>query len=151
MSPVSLPLLAVAEAREWIGTKYVHQASRKGAGTDCLGLLRGVWRSLYGFEPEVPPPYSVDWGEPQGNEVLLKAALRYLRPSDDRPLQAGDILLFRMKQNAIAKHVGICSKVCLTDGDKFIHAYSGHSVVESPLSHPWRRRIAARFAFPEEV
>jgi hypothetical protein len=24
-------------------------------------------------------------------------------------------------------------------------------VIESPLSHPWFRRIAARFAFPEGV
>ncbi|MEQ9675505.1 MAG: peptidase, partial [Roseovarius indicus] len=33
----------------------------------------------------------------------------------------------------------------------FIHAYSGHGVVESPLSAPWRRRIVARFAFPQGV
>ncbi|MGB3409057.1 MAG: peptidase, partial [Jannaschia sp.] len=30
-------------------------------------------------------------------------------------------------------------------------AYSGHGVVESPLSAPWRRRIVARFEFPEEA
>ncbi|NCO16648.1 MAG: peptidase, partial [Alphaproteobacteria bacterium] len=42
----------VAEARRWIGTPYVHQSSARGAGTDCLGLLRGVWRALYGVEPE---------------------------------------------------------------------------------------------------
>ena len=31
----------VAAARTWIGTPYEHQASCRGAGTDCLGLLRG--------------------------------------------------------------------------------------------------------------
>ncbi len=36
----------VAIARDWIGTPYVHQASAQGAGCDCLGLLRGVWRAL---------------------------------------------------------------------------------------------------------
>ena len=35
----------VAEARMWIGTPYVHQASALGAGCDCLGLVRGVWRA----------------------------------------------------------------------------------------------------------
>ena len=35
---------ALAEARRWIGTPYQHQASVLGAGCDCLGVLRGVWR-----------------------------------------------------------------------------------------------------------
>ena len=34
----------VTEARRWIGTPYRHQAATRGAGTDCLGLIRGVWR-----------------------------------------------------------------------------------------------------------
>ena len=135
----------VAIAREWIGTPYRHQASRQGAGTDCLGLLRGVWRALYGCEPEVVPPYSQDWAEPEGDEVLIRAALRYLKPQH-APLSAGDVLVFRMRTGAIAKHIGICSSAGARA--KFIHAYSGHAVVESPLSTPWQRRIAARFSFP---
>src|SRR5690606_4769974 len=42
----------VAEALEWVGTPYRHQASLKGVACDCLGLVRGVWRSIYGLEPE---------------------------------------------------------------------------------------------------
>lgn len=42
----------VAEARGWVGTPYVHQASARGAGADCLGLVRGVWRGVFGDEPE---------------------------------------------------------------------------------------------------
>lgn len=137
--------LVLAETRDWIGTPYRHQASLKRAGTDCLGLLRGVWRALYGNEPEVVPAYSQDWAEPQGDEVLLRAALRYLIPQT-AALAAGDVLLFRMREGSIAKHVGICSQV--GDAAKFIHAYSGHAVTESPLSQPWQRRVAARFAFP---
>ncbi|MEM1422329.1 MAG: peptidase P60, partial [Pseudomonadota bacterium] len=34
------------EASRWIGTPYRHQASLRGVGCDCLGLLRGVWRAL---------------------------------------------------------------------------------------------------------
>jgi len=30
----------------------------------------------------------------------------------------------------------------------FVHAYDRHGVVESPLSAPWRARIAGRFRFP---
>jgi len=36
----------VAAARAWLGTPYRHRASVRGAGCDCLGLLRGVWRAL---------------------------------------------------------------------------------------------------------
>ena len=47
------------EACSWIGTPYRYGASAKGVGCDCLGLVRGVWRALYGKEPEkVPPPAS---------------------------------------------------------------------------------------------
>lgn len=56
-------------ARGWIGTPYRHQASSKAAGADCLGLLRGVWREIYGDEPEAVPAYTPDWSEPQGNNV----------------------------------------------------------------------------------
>ena len=51
----------VTAARLWIGTPYRHQAATRGAGCDCLGLLRGVWRHLYGDEPLAVPPYRANW------------------------------------------------------------------------------------------
>ncbi|MCV6587113.1 MAG: NlpC/P60 family protein [Marinibacterium sp.] len=133
----------VTAARGWIGTPYLHQASTRGAGTDCLGLIRGVWREVLGREPELPPAYSMDWSEPQGEERLWQAALRHLQPAC-RDRAPGDVLLFRMRSNAVAKHLGIASAP-----DRFIHAYSGRGVVESALSAPWQRRIVARFTFPD--
>jgi NlpC/P60 family putative phage cell wall peptidase len=136
----------VAVARGWIGTPYVHQASEKGAGTDCLGLLRGVWRELVGKEPMPIPPYSADWAEVCGTETLFGAARSCLTETVSGPFEAGDVLLFRMRYDAIAKHIGI---VALTGAaPTFVHAFTGHGVVESPLSVPWARRIAGRFRFP---
>ncbi len=40
----------IAEARSWIGTPYRHQASLKGVGCDCLGLVRGVGGAIAGAE-----------------------------------------------------------------------------------------------------
>lgn len=139
----------VAAARGWIGTPYVHQASVRGAGCDCLGLLRGVWRELIGPEPERAPPYSMDWSEPQGDEALLRIGLRYMtrKPRDEEA--PGDVLLFRMREGAVAKHLGLQAGV--GTAASFVHAYTGHGVIESPLSQPWRRRIVARFALPTEV
>lgn len=135
-----------AEAMSWVGTPYRHQASCKGAGTDCLGLLLGIWRTLHGTEPERVPAYSADWSEPQGREDLLLAAHRHLVVKSLDNAQVGDVLLFRMRERAVAKHLGIQTGI----GDKsaFVHAYSGHGVTCSPLSEPWSRRLAARFAFP---
>ena len=133
----------VAEARAWIGTPYAHQASLRGAGADCLGLVRGVWRSVVGAEPERAPAYTPDWAEALGEETLLAAARRHLREIAIGEACAGDVLLFRMGLGAPAKHAAIVSAP-----DRIIHAYWGRAVCETRLVPWWRRRIAAAFAFP---
>ena len=138
----------VEAARGWIGTPYLHQASVKGAGCDCLGLLRGVWREVIGPEPEAIPPYSMDWSEPQRDERLWRAGLRHLRPKPLGEAAPGDVLLFRMRDGSVAKHVGIQARIGA--GASFVHAYSGHGVIESALTAPWARRVVARFALPTE-
>jgi len=42
----------VEAALSWRGTPYHHRQSACGIGCDCLGLVRGIWRELYGPEPE---------------------------------------------------------------------------------------------------
>lgn len=136
----------VAEARSWIGTPYVHQASSKGAGCDCLGLLRGVWRAVIGPEPVATPAYTPDWSEPQSEERLWDTAKSLLRAKALGDLAAGDVILFRMRDGSVAKHLGIMSDA---PSPTFIHSYTGHGVIESALSAPWRRRVVACFSFPE--
>lgn len=137
----------VAIARMWIGTPYMHQASVQGVGADCLGLIRGIWRQLYGSEPETAPAYTADWGECSSQELLLQGACRNLvRCKPGCAFAPGDVLLFRMRPMAVAKHLGVLSEIGATR--RFVHAYSGHGVVESPLSAPWQGRIAGRFRFP---
>ena len=138
----------VTRARGWLGTPYVHQASRKGVGTDCLGLLRGLWREIYGAEPEAVPGYTRDWSEVSGQERLLEAATRHLRMVPQAGTLPGDILIFRMRGRAVAKHVGILARP-LGGAPTFIHAYERAGVVESPLSAAWARRIAGVFRLPQ--
>ena len=139
----------VGLARDWLGTPYRHQASCCGVGCDCLGLIRGVWRALYGSEPEPVPAYSMDWSEPQREERLWRAALRHLEVRSGASPGPGDVVLFRMRDGGVAKHVGIISMIHPVP--RFIHSYSGTGVVENALSAPWRRKIVARFGFPAEV
>jgi len=133
----------VREARAWIGTPYRHQASCRGSGADCLGLVRGVWRALFGREPEQPPPYTRDWAEADPAETLLLAARRHLEDRAPGAAEPGDVLLFRWRTGAPAKHAGI-----LATPTTLIHAYEGIAVTESPLGSAWRRRLAGVFAFP---
>lgn len=133
----------VAIARSWCGTPYLHQASLKGVGCDCLGLVRGIWRDLFGGEAEDMVPYSPDWGEVAQRETLLEAARRHFVEVNSRPLACGDLLIFRIRPMAIAKHAAIASAQA-----RMIHAQERVGVCEVPLGPWWRRRIAGRFRFP---
>jgi NlpC/P60 family putative phage cell wall peptidase len=104
-----------------------------------------VWRELYGAEPEVPGAYAADWAERAGEERLLEAAGRHCGAAlPASALRPGDLLVFRWRAGAAAKHAGIAAP----DGH-FIHAYEQAAVIESPLVPAWRRRIAGVFRFPE--
>jgi NlpC/P60 family putative phage cell wall peptidase len=140
---MTTPDKIIAEARSWIGTPYRHQASLKGVGCDCLGLLRGVWRAVHGNEPELTPAYAPDWAEASGEERLAAAARRHLIEVIPAGAQRGDVLLFRWRPHLPAKHAAI-----LTAADRMIHAYDGAAVAEVFFAPFWRRRVAFVFRFP---
>lgn len=139
----------VEVARSWIGTPYRHQASLKGAGCDCLGLVRGVWREVYGAEPEAPQPYTPDWAEETGEEALRDAARRHMIEIDVKSYRKhasfplAGLILVRMKKRGLAKHAAIVTGV-----RRIVHAYSGHAVAEDDVPDVWMRRIAYLFDFP---
>ena len=140
------PVLIIAAARSWLGTPYHDQASVKGAGVDCLGLARGIWREVVGVEPLAVPPYSRDWGEVMPSEVLAEGAAGWLQLIPLAEAAPGSVVLFRMMPQAIAKHVGI-----LTGAASFIHAFQGIGVIEEEMTRAWRRRLAFAFDFPGAV
>jgi NlpC/P60 family putative phage cell wall peptidase len=133
----------VRAARGWIGTPYMHQASLRGVGCDCLGLLRGVWRDIMGAEPELPPPYSADWAEACGEEAMADAAHRHLSEISVDAFEAGDVILFRWRHGMPAKHCGIASSA-----ETMIHAHDGAAVSEVTIHPWWRRHLAFAFRFP---
>lgn len=135
----------VAEARRWIGTPYVDQQTVRGAGCDCLGLVRGVWRAVVGPEPTEVPPYTRDWGETGPVEVMMAGALEWMVQVPLPESGAGAVVLFRMRSGAIAKHCGI-----LTGAGTMIHARERLGVIEEPYTETWQRRAVAAFQFPQE-
>jgi NlpC/P60 family putative phage cell wall peptidase len=133
----------IVHARSWIGTPYMHQASLRGVGCDCLGLLRGVWREVYGEEPYAVAPYSADWAEASQQEALAEAARQYLVEIPLVDFGRGDVILFRWRSGSPAKHCAIA-----TSKETMVHAHDGASVAEVAISPWWRRHLAYAFRFP---
>ena len=134
----------VAAARLWTGTPYHHQASLRGVGCDCLGLVRGVWRDLYGAEPETVPPYSPHWARHADDEALAQAAGRHLLEIAIAEARPGDVLLFRWRAHLPARHCAI-----LTEPGRILHAHDGAAVGEVAFTGWWRRHCSHAFSFPE--
>ena len=131
--------------RTWLGTPYRHQASLKGAGCDCLGLLRGVWEEITGEKAEASSRYKPDWSEKRekGTDLFLRKALKYLQEVSIDNLAPGDVLIFRMQRDRAAKHCAIMSH-----NGYMIHAISGRNVAEVTLSPLFKQRIVGVFRFP---
>lgn len=139
-----LPAEAVAAAaRRWVGTPWLHQGSLRGAGCDCIGLLRGLWRELVGAEPLAVPPYTTDWCETGRQEVLTEALGRVLPPWPEPCPGPGAVVVFRMRRGAVAKHCGV-----MVAPGRFVHARERLGVIEEAFGPAWARRGIARFGFP---
>ena len=142
MSPPTRSAI-VAEARAWIGTPYRHQASLKGVGCDCLGLVRGVWRAVYGAEPEADAGLFARLGGGVRKVKRLRAAAcaAHDRESPLSNFVPGDVLLFRWRAGFVAKHAAI-----VTAPDRMVHAHDGAAVAE--VAHHAlvaARRLCVRF------
>lgn len=137
--------MAVREAREWVGTPVRWEASLKGKGTDCRGLVAGVAREL-GFPEGDAFAANVAGYARLIDEAFLIASLDEIfeRAGPDEPLVMGDILAFRIKGKV--QHIGIWT------GERFIHAYMSDpaQVVEVPLGTFWRNRLAGAWHWREQ-
>lgn len=132
----------VTAARAWLGTPYRHRAATLGAGCDCLGLLRGVWRALYGEEPMAVPNYRADMRDAaHAGELLAAAEMLLVRASGG--LSAGQVVLFQLRRAMAPKHCGI-----MVSATRFIHAQERLGVVEANMSEGWRGRAAGSYEFP---
>lgn len=130
----------VAEALEWKGTPFVWQASLKGVGADCKGLILGVAREL--GMPEATSLYAAisDYGRVVPVRLLLKGlAATFERAADPQP---GDVLVMTM--GGSPQHLGFHA------GGDVIHTYNNgpRRVISSRLAsvqRAWPIHSAWRF------
>lgn len=103
----SIGSLVAAEARAWVGTPFEWQASRKGVGCDCKGLVAGVARELGLREADslharmASYPRRVDSG-------LLREGLAAVFDRADEPAE-GDVLLLCVRGKP--QHLAICAGI----------------------------------------
>ncbi|MEM7722484.1 MAG: hypothetical protein AAF376_08925 [Pseudomonadota bacterium] len=131
------PTLILAHARAWIGTPFAPRTALRGVSADCVGLIRGVWTELTGFN--VPTPrWREDWAA--GDQDMIGAGLsNFADPVPDLDPEPGHIVTYRIGRTNSA-HVGIWT------GQGVIHASETAGVSESgPLTG---RGISSVWAFP---
>lgn len=127
-------------ARSWIGTPYVLGAALRGAGCDCVGLVRGVWSEFTGKPLPAVPPWRADWANDNARPLVL-AARQYLVPKDPHEAGPGDVVVLRVHGTREA-HCGI-----LENGDQLIHAMETVGVVCVPFN-AYRPAVAYTASFP---
>lgn len=129
----------VAEARRWAGTPYHAQASKRGAGCDCKGLIVGVARAL-----KLPEGQNIAANLANYTNVidagLLRQTLETVMRQTNAP-QPGDVMLIRL--GGKAQHLAI-----MTAPNRMIHCYQagpGH-VIEVPIGT--HREIDSYWTWP---
>jgi len=130
------------EAREWVGTPFVWDQSRKGVGCDCRGLIAGVAREL--GRPEAETLYANLRGYRSDRPVPSGLLVEGMEATFNRAkkIRPGTILLLKLKTTLRPSHLAIATfdgkavharasgleKVRETDLNLLYHFYPLHSV-----------------------
>lgn len=132
----------VLQAREWLGTPFVHQGRLKNEGCDCLGLIMGVASEL-GLKINNIPISEYDEKNyprvPDGKKLQEKLS-EILFKKEKFNAKAGDIFLMNFGGNP--QHMGIFSDYNNSPALAIIHCYSQvGKVVEHRLNDFWFSKI----------
>lgn len=131
-------MIAVDEARKWIGTPYEHAGRMLGVGVDCVGVIVGVAKSLGIVEEGYRTPFY----EPFNDGSLIGEIFpRYASEIAAEQIQPGDVVVMEFLK--LPQHTAIVG-----DAEyglrslSIIHAYYPmRQVIEQPLDEKWLRRI----------
>jgi cell wall-associated NlpC family hydrolase len=126
-------------ARDWIGTRFVAHANKRGAGVDCVHLAAEIYRDCGVFEKYEFPNYTLDGGSHlDSSKVLewLEASGHFARLKDcsgwkidDKTVKPGDLLTFKMRK--VEHHVGV-----MITAQLFVHVIEKRQVETALLSDP---------------
>ena len=112
----------VEEALTWVQTPWHHAECVKGAGVDCVGLLRGVYNAvgLTHIQASEIPYYPPDIMLHKNAETVLDVIVKYAKEVEQP--QMGDVVLWRFGH--IFAHAGI-----IINWPMVVHAYKPSRMV----------------------
>lgn len=143
----------VAEALTWLKTPWVHQASLKGVGADCIGALAGIGRNAGVQDPfdltDARAARFRGYGRQPDPDMILEGCREYL---DEIPISKaglGDILVMRFidpkPPKVYVQHFALISRL---DPMYVIQSlWKPGYVAESRLDEKWRRRVMYAFRY----
>ena len=138
----------IAEARQWLGVRWQHQASVKGVACDCIGLIRGVARGVGFSDPFTTGEAQRFAGYSRNPEpaALREACAMFLVPIKPKDALLGDILVFRFERDPM--HFALLS---VTDDPRYmLHAHARvHKVAENRIDSVWNARIVGAHRYKE--
>lgn len=134
---MSYPTDIITEAREWVGTPFLHQGRVKGSGVDCAGLVIGVLNNCGylkdGYED------ITNYSRSPNPRMMKKQLLKYLKRV--YTLEPGTILYFTMPKMKEPQHLAI-----YTDSNTIIHAADKYGkVIEHTFSGYWPNSVRGMF------
>ncbi|MEP1612660.1 MAG: hypothetical protein ABJL72_12160 [Roseobacter sp.] len=131
------PTLILAHANAWVGTPFSRRAALRGAGADCIGLVRGIYRELTGQNIE-PPAWNGDWYDGPTNPIF-DGLYSHAQPVALDGVKPGHIITYRVGHKRAA-HVAILT------AEGAIHAWEVGGVKETlPL---FGREITSAWGLP---
>lgn len=135
----------VRSARDWLGTAFVHQASVRGSGCDCIGLIGGIAR-------DAGTPEGIAWARDlrfhayartPDPRTLLEGVATYLDRIAIAMAEAGDVLLMYFEQEP--QHFALLVSV---DPAYIVHAsFRRGRVVEHRMDDRWRSRVMRAYRY----
>jgi len=138
----------LAEAAEWKGTAYRHQASLKGVGADCVGLIKGVGSALgiLVIDPAAWVRYARYSRTPNPN-IMGQGMTQFLVAVEDGNQLPGDIAWIQWRED-IPMHLAILAHDH-AGRPTLIHSASDFGrVVEHGFSQDWRDRVHSWWRYP---
>lgn len=140
----------VAEARSWVGTRYVHQHRAKGLAVDCVGLILGVGAATgaLAISREDWAPYA-NYSKTPNPAKMREAMARFLVRVDlpaATPAPDGCIGWIQWRED-LPMHLAIMAT--FEERRTMIHSFEhAGGCVEHGFVPPWPERVGSWWRYP---
>ena len=141
----------LAEAREWIDTRWAHQAMVKGLACDCAGLVLGVGDNAGALAMSLDDPALtefVGYSRQPNPGQMIKALSMLMVKIRKEEAGAGDVVYRKYGKNP--QHLAILTGRLTDPMSGVIHAlaWPSRKVVEHRTDEDWYMNVISAWRYP---